>query len=292
MADMVRAAGRESSTGGRRMRVLGAGVRHLVLLLVAAICIVPFLWMLGTSFKEQNAVFSATPSLLPEHFVTSAYYRVTHLVPEIRWAINSVAVAVLTTTGQLVFATMAAYAFARIRFRGRNALFVVYLGTMMVPSQVTIVPLYIVMKYLGWVDTYYALIVPFAFTSAFGTFLLRQYFLTVPRELEDAARIDGAGPVRILWSVVLPTARPVMATFGVFSFMFFWNDLLWPLIVTNSESRMTLPVGLANFAIGQYHTDWPAMMAGTVISLIPILAVFVFIQRYFVQGITLTGVRG
>lgn len=267
-------------------------IRHVLLVTIAITCLVPFLWMISTSFKTQADVFTFPPQFVPRPFVLDAYHDLFFVVPMARYALNSAFVATSIMLGQLVFNTLAAYSFAKIPFHGRDVLFIAYLGTMMIPSQVTIVPLFILMKYLGWVDTYYALIMPFILGSAFGTFLIRQYFLTVPRDLEDAARVDGAGHIRILWDVAVPLAKPVMATFAVFSFMYFWNDFMWPLIVTNSEAHKTLTVGLATLSQGYYGTNWPLLMAGTVVSILPILVIFAFAQRYFVQGIALTGLKG
>lgn len=266
--------------------------RHLLLLVSSLACLVPLAWMVSTSFKTQADVFTWPPQFIPHRFVLGAYHDLLYVVPMLRYALNSLFVAGTVTLCQLLFNTLAAYAFAKIPFRGRDALFLGYLGTMMVPSQVTIVPLFILMTQFGFVDTYQALIVPFAFGSALGIFLIRQHFLTIPRELEDAARMDGAGHLRILWHVAVPMAKPAMATFSVFSFMYFWTDFMWPLIITNSDSHKTLTVGLATLAQGQYGTDWPILMAGTALSILPILAVFVFAQRYFVEGLAHTGLKG
>lgn len=271
---------------------IGSAARHVALSACAVVCTVPFIWMVSTSLKEQSDVFRFPPEFVPRPVELGAYHDLLYLVPMVRYALNSLGVALAITLGQLVFNTLAAYAFAKIPFRGRDMLFIAYLATMMVPSQVTIIPLFILIKELHLVDTYGGLIVPYVCGSAFGIFLIRQYFLTIPRDLEDAARVDGAGHLRILWHVAVPLAKPALATFAVFSFMFFWNDFMWPLIVTNSDSMKTLTVGLASLAQGQYGTDWPLLMAGAAFSIVPILIAFIFAQRYFVQGVALTGLKG
>jgi len=185
---------------------------------------------------------------------------------------------------------MAAYAFARMRFKGSNALFLVYLATLMVPFQVTITPLFILMRYLGWTNTYQGLILPCVF-SAFGTFLLRQFFLTIPRELEEAAFVDGASRWTVYWRIILPVSKPALASLGVLSFMGSWNAFLWPLLVVRDMDMMTLPVGLATLH-GRWLTQWNLVMAGTVITVVPMLAVYLLAQQYFVKGVVLSGIKG
>ncbi|MBE2241024.1 MAG: carbohydrate ABC transporter permease [Caldilineaceae bacterium] len=272
--------------------VIGRLAVHLFLIVLSISCLLPLVWMISTSFKEQFQVFSYPPEWLPDPWTLKGYQRLFSMSPIGNWLFNSVLVAVTITACQLVFSSLAAYAFARVRFPGRDVIFMGYLATMMIPSQVTLIPGYILIKYLGWIDTYFALTVPFLFGSAFGTFLLRQFFQTIPTELEDAARIDGAGYFDIYWRIILPLAKPALATLGVFVFLHFWNDFLWPLIVINTNELRTLPVGLAVVSRSMFGTDWPALMGGAVISLVPILTIFFFAQRYFVQGITLTGLKG
>jgi multiple sugar transport system permease protein len=185
---------------------------------------------------------------------------------------------------------MAGYAFARLRFRGRDALFLLYIATLMVPLQVTILPLFVEMKYLGLVDSYGALVLP-AIASAFGTFLLRQAFLGLPRELEEAAFMDGAGHLTVFRRIVLPLAMPAIATLAVFSFVASWNSFLWPLIIVNSPDLMTLPVGLSNLQ-GRYATAWNLLMAGSTVAVVPILIVYVIGQKYVIRGVTLSGLKG
>jgi multiple sugar transport system permease protein len=265
---------------------------HLFLIAVALASLVPFLWMLSTSFKEFGKIFIFPPEWIPNPFVVESYVKLFTLIPFFQFLWNTIFITVTVTTGQLIFSSMGAYAFARLKFPGRDLLFLAYLGTMMVPSQVTMIPSYILMSKLHWVDTYHALIIPHILGSAFATFLLRQFFMTIPRELEDAAYMDGCNRVGIYWRIILPLSKPALATLGVFVFLFMWNDFMWPLVVTNSDKIKTLTVGLATLSVGYFGTDWPTLMAGSVLSILPILILFLFLQRYFIEGITLTGLKG
>ena len=263
---------------------------YVLLVLGGVTTLFPFVWMVSTSLKVDFELFATPPRLVPEPFATENYTKVAELMPIWRFAANSVAVAVVSTALQILTSAMAAYAFARIRFRGRDALFVLYLATLMVPFQVTVVPLFIEMRYLGLVDTYPGLILP-AVASAFGTFLLRQAFLGLPRELEEAAFVDGASHWTVFWRVALPNVRPALAAFGIFAFMASWNSFLWPLVIVSSEELMTLPLGLANLH-GQYSTQWNLVMAGATISVVPILAVYLAAQKYIVEGVAMSGIKG
>lgn len=271
-------------------RSLRAAPLYAGLIVGAITTLFPFLWMVSTSLKPDLELFRTPPQLIPSPFVPENYGRVADLMPIWRFAANSVFVAVVTTALQVLTSAMAAYAFARLRFRGRDALFVLYLTTLMVPFQVVVVPLFIEMRYLGLVDTYPGLILP-AIASAFGTFLLRQAFLGVPRELEEAAFVDGAGYFRVFWQIALPLVRPALAAFAIFAFMASWNSFLWPLVIVSSEELMTLPLGLANLH-GQYVTQWNLVMAGTTISVVPILVVYLLAQRHIVQGVAMSGLKG
>lgn len=265
---------------------------HILLILVAITCVVPFAWMVGTSFKTYAQVLSYPPRLIPDPAVPDAWIKMVNDVPIARYFTNSVIVTAIIVIFQTIINIAAAYVFARMKFRGRDALFMIYLGTMMVPSQVTLIPQYILISKLHWIDSYFALTVPFLWGSAFGTFLLRQFFMALPVDLDDAAKIDGAGHLRIIFDVIVPQAKAAIATFAVFCFLHFWNDFLWPLIVTNSDQYKTLQVGLATLSRSYFGTNWPMMMAVTTCTVVPILIVFVFAQRYFVQGIAMTGLKG
>ncbi|MBO1752129.1 carbohydrate ABC transporter permease [Actinotalea sp. BY-33] len=265
-------------------------IAYVLLSLGALACLLPFLWMLSTSLKSSTEIFSFEPSLLPEALRWENYVRLFEALPMARMLLNSVFVTLTVTLGQVTFCCTAGYAFARLKFPGRDKLFVLYLGTMMVPFMVTLVPAYAIIRELGWINTYWALIVPQFFGSAYGTFLMRQFFMTLPQELEDAATIDGCGPLRIFWKIFLPLTKPAVATLAVFNILGVWNDFLWPLLVIQDNDLKTLPIGLATFQ-GLYATDHSLLMAGAVVSLIPMLIAFLFAQKYFVEGIALSGMK-
>ncbi|MFA5858645.1 MAG: carbohydrate ABC transporter permease [Elusimicrobiota bacterium] len=257
---------------------------------LAVVMVIPFVWMFSTSLKDAGAVFTFPPQWIPNPVVFRNYVDAWNSVPFGRFYLNSIIVAVSVTAGQLFTASLAAYAFARLQFPGRDKLFLAYLATMMIPGQVTMIPVFILLRTLGWIDTYQGLILPHIFTT-YGTFMLRQFFLTIPKELEEAATIDGCGPFRIYWQIILPLCKPALATLGTFIFLGSWNDFMWPLIVTNSMEMKTLTVGLASFQ-GLYNTEWTLLMAASMIVLAPVLIVYIFNQRFFVQGIAMTGLKG
>jgi multiple sugar transport system permease protein len=271
-------------------RQLPPPLSYAVLSLLAALTILPFAWMVLTALKPGNEVMTNPPTWIPTRLAVENFPRALSFFPFDRFLLNTLVVAVGATALQMVTATLAAYAFARLRFRGRNVLFVVYLGTLMIPQQVTIVPLFLMMRSVGWIDTFAALILPSAF-QAFGVFLLRQFFLTIPRELEEAAVMDGAGRLRILAQLIIPLSRPALATLALFAFIREWNAFLWPLIATNQQQMRTVAVGLSLFQ-GQYGTEWHLLMAASTITLLPVLVVFLFAQRYFIEGVALTGFGG
>ena len=261
-----------------------------VLAIVALSMLIPFLWMISTSLMDDLEVYQFPPKFVPSLFRWSNYTEAMTLQPFGRFFLNSMVVAGVSVVGQLLFCSMAAYAFARLRFSGRDRLFAVYLGTMMIPAMVTIIPAFLIVSSFGWVNTYWALFTP-TLSSVWGIFLLRQFFLTIPRELEDAARVDGASDLVIFFRVILPLSRPALATLAIFTFMGSWKDFLWPLIVTNRVDMRTVEVGIANFN-SLYATDWPHQMAAAVVVMLPIIIVFLLAQKYFVRGITLTGLKG
>ena len=290
VGEITAATRRAEETGVPRPRPWVQALAYVLLTLGAVVMVVPFLWMLSTSLKQQTQVFVFPPQWLPRPPVWDNYAQVVRIMPFGRFLLNSAIVAVAITALQLLTSSLAAYSFARLRFPGRDTLFLAYLATLMIPGQVTLIPNFLIVKYLGWIDTYQALIIPQIF-SAFGTFLLRQFFLGIPRELEEAARIDGSGSFGIYSRIILPLSGPALATLAVFTFTGQWNSFLWPLIVTNRVTMRTLTVGLQTLQ-GQYSVQWPLLMAGTVISLVPLLVAFLFAQRYFVQGIAVTGLAG
>ncbi len=260
---------------------------YALLSLVAAVTVLPFLWMLSTSLKYDADMFSTTPEWIPPRFNWGNYTKIWTLAPFTIFFLNTAKVTLLVVVGRLIICSMAAYAFARLRFRGRDALFLVYLATMMVPYQVTIVPNYIIMTQLNWVNTHLAIIVPYWF-SAFGVFMLRQFFMGIPRELEEAARIDGSSFAGTYWRIVLPLSTPGLVALGIFTFLGTWNDFMGPLIFLNSLDKFTLSVGLSSL-VGIYKTDWTVLMTGSVLTVTPIILLFVFAQKYILEGITLQG---
>ena len=266
------------------------GLAYVALGAGSVIMILPFLWMVSTSVKADNQVFAFPPVWIPNPMLWSNYAKVLVLLPFGRYLINTTLVSTTVTFLEVLTSSLAAYSFARLDFPGRDRLFLIYLGTLMVPGQVTIIPNFLVMSLFGWINSYQALIIPAAFT-AFGTFLLRQFFLTIPPELEQAARIDGCGYLGIYRHIILPLSGPALATLAIFSFNAQWNSFLWPLIVTNSDDFRTLTVGLSYFQ-DEYSTQFNYMMAGSVLNIIPILIIFLLLQRYFVRGIALSGITG
>jgi multiple sugar transport system permease protein len=261
----------------------------LATLLAAATMLFPFLWMLVTSLQGPLEVFGYPPELVPDDPRWSNYPEALTAQPFGRYFLNSAIFATCVVAGQLATAATAGYAFARLEFRGRDRLFLLFLSTMMVPAVVVLIPRFLLVEGLGWVDTYQGLIST-ELVSVWGIFLMRQYFRTLPGELEDAARIDGAGPFRIFWSVALPLARPALATLGLFAFIDAWKNLLWPLLVTRSQAMRVVEVGIASFH-GTYEVNWPYQMAAGVAAVLPVVLLFVFTQRYFVKGIQMEGFR-
>ncbi|HEX5414389.1 MAG TPA: carbohydrate ABC transporter permease [Chloroflexota bacterium] len=277
-------------TGSRLGRSILHGILFLALVAGSVLMIGPFIWMVSTSLKADGDVLVYPPTWIPAPAEWGNYLKVLVLLPFGRYLINTTVVTISVTFLEVLTSSLAAYSFARLNFPGRDRLFLIYLGTLMVPGQVTIIPNFLLISVFGWVDSYFALIIPAAFT-AFGTFLLRQFFLSIPPELEQAARIDGCGYFGIYRHIILPLSGPALATLTIFSFMAQWNSFLWPLIVTNSDNVRTLTVGLSYFQ-DEYATQFNYMMAGAVLNVIPILIVFLALQRYFVRGIALTGITG
>jgi multiple sugar transport system permease protein len=270
-------------------RGIARGTKWILLLGGAALILLPFAWMLGTSFKPESDVFGYPLRLQPTHSTFSNYVAIWHELPFARLVLNSVIFAGGVTVLSVFFDSLAAYALARLRFPGRTIAFYLVLATLMVPFQVTLVPLFQFVFRLHWLNTYQGLIVPRA-TSAFGIFLLRQFFVSVPRELDEAARVDGASEWHIYRRIMLPLAKPALATLAVFYFMNNWNDFLWPLVIATGTSHENLPAGLTLFS-GQYVIQHGVLMAGAAISLLPLAVAFMLAQRYFVRGIATTGIK-
>lgn len=264
------------------------GLLYAALILGSVIMLTPFLVMLVVSLFPNEAFLSRQFPL--SQLTLSNYAETFRVVPFGRYFLNSTIVAVAVTVLQMLVSSLAAFSFARLRFRGREAIFLLYLATLMIPAQVTLIPNFVIIQKLGWYDQFQALILPGVF-SALSTFLLRQYYRSIPLDLDEAARMDGASSFRIWLQVILPLSRPVMAALGVFTFQAAWNDFLWPLVVTSSDTMRTIPIGLSYF-VGQYNTAWNLLMAGSMIALLPVLIIYLLAQKTFVQGITLTGMGG
>lgn len=262
------------------------------MLILVIVMILPFVWMLSTSLKSQEYILQATPQLIPNPITTESYVLLAERIDLPRTFFNSLFVAVISTVGQIIVAAMAAYAFARMEWRGRDVVFTLYLATMMIPSVVLVIPQFILVRSLGWVNSYAALVVPALF-SAFGTFLLRQSFKGLPKDFEEAAVVDGANHFTIFWRIILPLSQPALATLAVFSFMGSWNAYLWPLFAARKADVMTLPIALATLQAGpRALTEWNIVMAGAVITVLPILLVYLLAQRWFVRGIVSSGLKG
>ena len=264
-------------------------VVYCILALGGVMMLAPLYWSLVTSFKSPADAFDGRwwPAL--EKIYWQNYLDVLKLLPFGRFFLNSLFIALSITIFQVFTSSLAAYAFARLRFPGREKIFLIYLATLMVPGQVTIIPLYFIIKHFGWIDQYAGVIFPAAFT-ALGTFLLRQFFMTLPRELEDAAALDGAGRFSIYWKIILPLSLPALATLGIFVFINAWNDFFWPFIVLSDPQRLPLPVGLTKLATA-HASDWTRLMAGAMIALLPALLVYVLFQKFINKGIVLTGFK-
>ncbi|GLW06446.1 sugar ABC transporter permease [Microtetraspora sp. NBRC 13810] len=268
---------------------MGRAVRYAIAVAGALVMLFPFAWAVLTSITPGDAVLATPPDLTPDGAGLDAYRRLLEATPFWRILLNSLWIGVASTILQLVTSAMAAYAFARLPFPGRGALFAVYLATLMIPLQVLIVPLFIEMRTFNLVDTYFAVLAP-TIASAFGVFLLRQAIAQVPREFDEAAVLDGAGHLRIFVSVVLPLIRPALATFAVFGFMASWNSYLWPLVIIRSPEFMTLPLGLAELH-GRFTTEWNVVMAGSVVSVVPIAILYAFAQKHVIASVAQTGLK-
>jgi multiple sugar transport system permease protein len=282
-AAVHRPAERRPGHVGRRIAL------YVSLTIAAFIILLPVIWMILTSFKPEGTITSHPSQLFPTHWTLSNYHQVLKAIPFARQFGNTVIFAGTVTIVSLLFDSMTAYALARLDFPGKRLLFIAVLLFLMLPIQITLIPVYQLVAKLSLVNTFPGLIIPRA-TNAFGIFFLRQFFLGIPRDLGEAARIDGAGEFRIYWRIILPLARPALLTLGLFHFMFNWNDLLWPLIITTSTNMQTLPAGLALFT-GQHVVQYGLLMAGATMAMLPMLAAFIFVQRKFIQGIATTGLK-
>ena len=263
---------------------------HLALLLGIGITVFPFLWMVLTSFKTVGEAMQIPPTFFPKKFLTDAYSQIVSALPFARVYLNTIISTVVTTVVQVMFCSMAAYAFARIEFPFKNAIFVLILSVLMVPGQIFLIPQYQIIQKVGLLDTIPALFLPNLF-SAFGTFLLRQFFLSLPKELEEAALLDGCNRYQIFWKIMLPLTKPGIVSLVIFTAKFAWNDFMWPLIVNTSPKMMTLGPALSTLQ-GQYTTKYPMQMAGAVMAVIPIFVLFFIFQKQFIEGVAQSGIKG
>lgn len=262
---------------------------HLALIALTTLTLFPLLWMLSVSLMPAEAATQFPPPLWPKTPTLDHYRTLFARLDVARYALNSLLVATAITVFSLLFNTLAGYAFAKLRFAGRERLFGLLMAAMVIPSQVAMLPLFLILKTLGLVNSYGGLIVP-GLASIFGIFLIRQYARSIPDSLLDAARIDGAGEFRIFWSLVLPLCRPILVTLAIFTFMGSWNDFMWPLVILTDSEHHTLPVALANL-MGEHAQDSELMMAGAVLTVLPVIGLFLLLQKHYIAGLTLGGVK-
>jgi multiple sugar transport system permease protein len=284
-------AGRSTAQHAARRKKIHSISAHAVLIILSLAFITPFLWLVSTSLKIDTQIFAFPPVWIPQPVTFEQYVKGLNYIPFLLYLRNTAIYCTLSVLGAIISSSLVAYSLARIRWPGRGTLFAIIIATLMVPAQVTLIPLFLVFKTLGWLDSLAPLIVPHFFLQPFSIFLLRQFFLTIPHELSEAARIDGAGEFQIYRSVIMPLATPVLATVGLFTFLATWNDYLGPLIYLNSPEKYTLSLGLAQFR-GEHGVEWGALMAVSTVMIVPVLIAFFFTQRTFIQGITMTGIKG
>ncbi|AEE95970.1 carbohydrate ABC transporter permease [Mahella australiensis] len=263
---------------------------YLLLIIGSVLFITPFLWMLSTSLKGEAGLFDIPPQWIPNPIKWGNYPEALQSIPFLKYTMNTVFITVVAMAGAIVSSSLVAYSFARLKWPGRDIWFIILLATMMLPGQVTMIPVFVMYKNLGWINTYAPLTVPYFFGSAFYIFLLRQFFRTIPMELSDSAKIDGCSEFRIYWKIILPLSKPALATVAIFTFMGVWNDFVGPLIYLNDTDKFTLALGLRSFQM-QYGTRWNLMMAAAIVAALPTLIIFFLCQKYFIEGITLTGIK-
>jgi multiple sugar transport system permease protein len=277
----------------RRRKISLKNTTVFILLVVFALFfILPFLWIISTSLKGDTQIFTIPPQWIPDVFHWENYAKVFDRMPFLTYLKNSVFISAVTIIGTIISSSLVAYAFGCLNWPGRDVLFIIVLVTMMLPLQVTMIPLFVLFKEIGWLNTFKPLTIPAFFGGgAFNIFLLRQFFLTIPNDLTDSARIDGCSELRIYWSIVLPLAKPALATVAILTFMFSWNDFLGPLIYLSDKMKGTLALGLGMF-VGQYVTEWSVLMAASLLMMLPMILIFFFFQKYFIQGFTMSGLKG
>ena len=272
-------------------RRIGHIVIHLILILITIITVVPLLWMITTSLKTPENVMRMPPQWIPSPITLDSYYKAFTVQPLMRSLINSLLIALANVFGTLLFASMAAFAFAKLRFRKKNLVFMVLLTSLMVPSQVSLIPMYVAYSKVGWVDTYLPLILPNVLMNAYGVFMIRQFMAGIPNAYMEAARIDGAGYGRIFAVIYLPLCKQILITLGLYNFINSWNNFLTPLVMLNSTEKFTVSLLLSTYKV-MYNIDWSLLMAASTVSVLPTMILFILAQKHFVEGITVAGVKG
>ncbi|MBM7565857.1 carbohydrate ABC transporter permease [Paenibacillus sacheonensis] len=275
----------------RIRKFAGSSISHLVLAALSLACLIPFIWMISTSLKTKAGMWEFPPRWIPSPPLWHNYYDAFKLAPFGTYITNTLTLEVLTIAGQVISCTLIAYGFSRFRFRGRDALFFLMLATMLIPEQVMMIPTFLFYSKLGWVDTYLPLVVPAFFGNAFYVFLMRQFLLTIPKDLDEAAKIDGANEFQILWKVLVPILRPSLTIIVVYTFTGVYNDFLSPLIYLNSPEKFTLAIGLANF-VSSRSTEWNLLMAASTVILLPLLLIYYMAQKNLIGGIASLGIKG
>jgi len=276
----------------KREEFLIKTIVYILLIVSSIIILIPIFWMLSTALKEDSEVYLFPPEWIPQKMYPSNFIRALTFLPFGRYFINTSIITFLSVVGQLISSSLVAFGFARLKARGKDLLFLLVLSTMMIPSQITMIPIFVLFKLLNWVDTFKPLIIPNFFGGAFFIFLLRQFYMTIPIELDDAAKIDGCSYFGIYARIILPLTKPALATVAIFTFMWNWNDFMGPLIYLNSREKLTLSLALSRFT-GMYGmTAWNLLMAASIVVALPCFILFFFAQKYFIQGIVITGLKG
>lgn len=265
--------------------------KHIILTVVAIISVFPFYWMVITALKQPSTVIEYPPKVLPQAFEWGNFVRVFKLMPTMATAyLNSLKVALCATFGTLFTSSLAAYAFSKMRFGGKGKLFAALIGTMMIPSQITLIPMYVIFARLGWIDTHLPLIIPQVLTNAYGVFMIRQYMMRIPRDYIEAAELDGCGPFRTFLKIMLPSCKPILMTLGLLTFVGSWNNYFYPLIVLNTDAKFTVPLIVSSFR-GVYTVQWELLMAASTVAIAPVVILFLVAQKHFVESIALSGIK-
>lgn len=266
--------------------------RYTMLVIISALMILPIIYMLSTSVKTSQELYAFPPTIVPKTFALSNYIKIFSDIPFLTFYKNSIIIAAGATFGTLLSSSLVAYGFARYRARGRNVMFMIIICTLLLPYPALIIPQFLVFKSIGWVDTFFPLIIPAFFGSAYNIFLLRQFFLTLPNDLFEAARVDGSSEIRTWWSIALPLCKSALATVGIFMFIWCWNNVIDPVVYLNTVSKYTIPVGLNSlYSPTKAKVPWNTIMVGNVFALLPIVFIFFRAQKYFIEGITITGLK-